>query len=78
MEGYLRCVVGQYPYTWSKWLSLAEYWYNTNYYNALELTQFQALYGIPPPIHIPYLLGDSPVAVMDQMLKEMEDMFKVL
>ena len=62
LEGYLRCVTGQTPQNWSKWLPLAEFWYNTNYHNSLKTTPFQALYGIPPPLHIPYLPGDSPVA----------------
>ena len=78
LKGYLRCVSGQHPHSWSKWLSLAEYWYNTNYHNALELTPFQALYGIPPPLHIPYIEGDSPIAAVDQFLREREDMLKVL
>ena len=30
------------------------------------------------PIHIPYLPGDSPVAAVDQMLREREDILKVL
>ena len=42
------------------------------------MTHFQALYGIPPPRHIPYISGDSPIAAIDQMLKEREDMLKVL
>ena len=69
VEGYLRCVVGQTPHSWSKWLALAESWYNINYHSALEMTSFQALYGIPPPIHIPYLPGDSSVAAVDQILR---------
>ena len=42
------------------------------------MTPFQALYGILPPIHIPYLPRDSPVAVVDRMLQEKEDMIQVL
>ena len=41
------------------------------------MTPFQALYGIQPPIQIPYLPGDSPIATVDQLLKEREDV-KVL
>ena len=78
LEGYLRCITGQVPQKWSQWLSLAEYWYNTNYHTSLDLTPFQTLYRIPPPIHIPYLSGDSPVAVVDQFLREKEDMLQVL
>ena len=42
------------------------------------MTPFQALYGIQPPLHIPYIAGDSPIAAVDQFLKEKEDMIKVL
>jgi hypothetical protein len=34
---------------WIKWLSLAEWWYNTNFHSSLKTTPFQALYGYPPP-----------------------------
>nr|XP_016442062.1 PREDICTED: uncharacterized protein LOC107767544 [Nicotiana tabacum] len=34
---------------WFKWIPLVEWWYNTNYHNALKSTPFQALYGFPPP-----------------------------
>ena len=42
------------------------------------MTPFQALYGIPPLLHIPYFLGDSPVAAVDRFLQEKEDMIQVL
>ena len=69
LEGYLRYVVGHCPQKWSNWLSLAKFWYNTNYHNSLELTHFQVLYGLPPPIHVLYLHGDSPIAVVDRFLQ---------
>ena len=78
LEAYLRCVTGCYPDKWCRWLSLAEFWYNTNFHTSLELTPFQALYGIPAPIHIPYIPGDSLVAAVDRLLVEKEDMIKVL
>ena len=48
VEGYLRCVVGQSPHSWSKWLSLAEYWYNTNFHSALEITPFPGFVWYTP------------------------------
>ena len=78
LKCYLRCTSSQCPQRWSNWLSLAEFWYNTNYHTSLELTPFQALYGIAPPLHVPYLLGDSPVAAVDRLLVEKEDMLQVL
>lgn len=49
LENYLRCMVSDCPRQWVKWLSLAEFWYNTNYHSSLKVTPFQALYGYPPP-----------------------------
>jgi hypothetical protein len=36
------------PKDWHKWLSLAEFWYNTSYHSALGSTPFEVLYGHPP------------------------------
>lgn len=48
VENYLRCMVSSNPKQWYRWLSLAEYWYNTNFHTGLKSTPFQALYGFPP------------------------------
>jgi hypothetical protein len=48
LEAYLRCFVHSCPKDWSKWLSLAEFWYNTNFHTALGLTPFEVFYGHPP------------------------------
>lgn len=50
LEVYLRCMAFSEPRTWSSWLPLAEWWYNTNYHSSLKSTPFQALYGYPPPL----------------------------
>jgi transposase InsO family protein/ribosomal protein L21E len=50
LETYLRSMTFQEPKKWMSWLSLAEFWYNTTYHTALQLTPFQALYGFPPPL----------------------------
>ena len=49
LEQYLRCMCFLKPNSWAKWLSLAEWWYNTNYHTSLGMTPFQALYGYQPP-----------------------------
>nr|XP_009800857.1 PREDICTED: uncharacterized protein LOC104246690 [Nicotiana sylvestris]XP_016496573.1 PREDICTED: uncharacterized protein LOC107815506 [Nicotiana tabacum] len=41
-------MVFENPKQWAKWLHLAEWWYNTNYYTSLKTTPFEALYGYPP------------------------------
>lgn len=32
LETYLRCMCSLQPHLWSQWLSLVEYWYNTNFH----------------------------------------------
>jgi hypothetical protein len=38
------------PKKWALWLSLAEWWYNSNYHTSLECTPFESLYGYPQPL----------------------------
>ena len=47
LEIYLRCLCFQNPHKWLKWLSLAEWWYNTNHH-FLGMTPYPTLYGHPP------------------------------
>jgi hypothetical protein len=42
-------MVFQKPKDWSKWVSLAEWWYNTNFHTSLNITPFEALYGYASP-----------------------------
>lgn len=32
LELYLRCMCADVPHLWSRWLPLAEWWYNTSYH----------------------------------------------
>ncbi|GJT35646.1 retrotransposable element Tf2 [Tanacetum coccineum] len=59
LEGYLRCMTGEHPKEWLKWLSLAKLWYNSNFHTSIQTTPFEFVYGIPPPIHVPCLGGIS-------------------
>ncbi|KAK4399252.1 Transposon Ty3-G Gag-Pol polyprotein [Sesamum angolense] len=45
LENYLRCMCHQKPKKWAQWLTLAEFWFNTNFHIGLKTTPFQALYG---------------------------------
>jgi hypothetical protein len=65
---------GGSPHQWSKWVPLAEWWYNTNYHTATKSTPYEILYGFPPPLHIPYFPKDSTVEAVDQLLTQREEM----
>lgn len=48
LETYLRCMTHIRPKKWISWLSMAEWWYNTNYHQSIRITPFEALYGYKP------------------------------
>ncbi|PNX79613.1 hypothetical protein L195_g035599 [Trifolium pratense] len=80
VETYLRCLTGRQPKQWPKWLSWAEYWYNTNYHASLKSTPFEALYGRSPPMLVK---GDVQLSAVEEVnrltternvvLKEMQE-----
>nr|GEX91946.1 Ty3/gypsy retrotransposon protein [Tanacetum cinerariifolium] len=72
LECYLRCICGEKPKEWCKWLPLAKWWYNTNYHSTLNTTPYEILYGQIPPIHIPYVPGESRVDTVDRTLAARE------
>ncbi|KAK8958240.1 SNF1-related protein kinase regulatory subunit gamma-1-like [Platanthera guangdongensis] len=49
LEMYLRCITGDRPRDWPRWLSWIEYCYNTTYHTALQTTPFRLIYGRVPP-----------------------------
>ncbi|TYG99871.1 hypothetical protein ES288_A10G230800v1 [Gossypium darwinii] len=59
LESYLRCMTGETSTNWFQWLPLAEWWYNSSFHSSIQLTPYEALYGQPPPSHMPYLAGVS-------------------
>lgn len=66
------------PQTWSKWLPLAEWWYNTTFHSAIKCTPFEIVYGQPPPVHLPYLPGESSSVVVDRSLQKREELITML
>lgn len=78
VETYLWCMCSDRPHLWSKWLPLAEYWYNTNFHTSIQTTPFEAVYGQAPPLHLPYLPGESKIAVVAKCLQDREDMLLML
>ncbi|GJT20375.1 retrotransposon-related protein [Tanacetum coccineum] len=78
LETYLRCMTGEHPQEWSKWLPLAELGYNSNYHSAIKATPFEALYGQPPHVHVPYMGGMSRVDAMDRTHVAREKVVRLL
>lgn len=48
LETFLRCFVHACTNRWSKWLSFAQFWYNSSTHFATGLSPFEALYGCQP------------------------------
>jgi transposase InsO family protein len=71
---YLRCLAGDRPKNWLRWLSWAEYCYNMSYQSALKTTPFEVVYGRAPPTLLSYQSGISKAAAVDRQLPE-RDLF---
>ena len=61
LEQYLRCMCLDSPNEWSKWLPLAEFWYNTTFHSATQLTPYEVLYNQPPPFTYLICLENLPI-----------------
>lgn len=78
LEQYLRCAVGERPTEWIKDLPWAEWWYNTNYHSAIQMSPFQAVYGYKPPRVDLYLPGSTAVHEVDCQLKDRDALLALL
>jgi len=66
------------PKDWSTWLPVAQWWYNTNYHTTAKLTPYEVVFNQPPPLHLPYLLGETKNALVDRTLQRREAMIHML
>ncbi|KAK9683131.1 hypothetical protein RND81_10G118900 [Saponaria officinalis] len=78
LEAYLRCMTGENPKEWARWIPLAEWWYNTNYHSAAHTSPYEIVYGQSPALHIPYVLKDSKVEAIDRSLHAREECIAML
>jgi hypothetical protein len=63
---------------WSKWLHLAEWWYNSTYHTSSKMTPFQALYGYEPPKWKEFELINTKVQAVRNKLEEEQKIIQIL
>lgn len=78
LETYLRCFTHACPRQWSKWLALAEYWYNTSTHSSLGKSPFRVLYGREPRQLGLSDLDVQPVSDVQEWLDERRVMLDLL
>lgn len=78
LETYLRRMTSYCPSKWNSWLSRAEWRYNTCFHSSIQMTTFEALYGYPPPVHLPNIAGSTKVADVNTYLQDIDAMLRLL
>lgn len=68
LEQYLQAFAANSLAKWYDFLALAEFWYNTSYHFAADMTPYQALYGFNPSRLPDYSVGTSFVDSVDTLL----------
>ncbi|XP_062094224.1 uncharacterized protein LOC133800283 [Humulus lupulus] len=78
VEQYFRAFTADNPKQWSKFLSWAEYHYNTSFHSAIGMTPFQAVYGRPPPTIPSYIWGATSIQAVENDLLTRDDILQQL
>ena len=63
---------------WSKWLSWAEYCYNTGFQSTAGMTPIQAVYGRTPPTLKQFLPGEVRVAAVADEIRVRDEILGLL
>jgi len=71
---YLRCLTGDRPRQWLRWLPWAEFIYNTTFQTALKSTPFQIVYGRDPPSIRSYEDGETRVAAVAKSMTQRDEL----
>jgi hypothetical protein len=78
LEMYLRCVTGDQPKNWVKWLPWVEYTYNTSWHSSTKHTPFEVVYGRVPPTLLSYIPGTARVQAVEHALLERDELLKLV
>ena len=77
-EIYLRCFCSKQLNQWHRWLSWAEFCYNTSFQSAIGKTPFEAIYGRPPPTLKQFMLGENKVPAVEDALRLRDEIMRQL
>jgi hypothetical protein len=78
LQTYLRCFVSLRPKDWMQFLTLAEYWHNTNVNSSTGYTPFEAVYGCKPPKLVSYIDQSSSLPQLDELLSTRSSILQLL
>jgi hypothetical protein len=67
---YMRCLTGDKPRQWLRWLPWVEFVFNTAYQTSLRDTPFQVIYERDPPSIRSYEPGETRVAAVAKNMEE--------
>lgn len=70
---FLRCLTGDRPRQWLRWLPWAEYIYNTPFQSALKDTPFKVVYGRDPPTIRSYEPGETRVVAIAKSMAQRDE-----
>jgi len=70
---YLRCLTGDRPRQWVRWLPWAEFCYNSSYQASLKTSPFKVVYGRDPPALRAYEQGEARLPAVEQQLLERDE-----
>lgn len=72
------CYAGDKPRTWSQWLAMAEWSYNSSHHTSAKISPFEVLYEYTPPTLLSYIPGTSNNEAVDQLLIDRENVLTLL
>lgn len=78
LQTYLWCFVIFRPKDWMQFLTLAEYWHNTNVNSSTGYTPFEAVYGCKPSKLVRYIDQSSSLPQLDELLRTRSSILQLL
>ena len=78
LEGYLCFFVLDKQIQWVKWLTLAEWWYNTSFHMETKMSPFMVLYGYHPPSITSSLRYQSKVQAVEEHIENQQQVLQLL